>query len=64
MPSFSYHPPYPLGPDETPYRLLTREGVSTGTFEGQRIVKVAPDALTELARIGYTQLPPRPEGTR
>ena len=38
-----------MGQDETDYRLLSAEGVTTATFEGQEILKVAPEALTFLA---------------
>ena len=40
---------FPLGEDETPYRKLTGDFVSTVPFEGGRMVKVAPEALTLLA---------------
>jgi fumarate hydratase class I len=40
---------FPVGKEETEYYLLTKEGVSTGTFEGKEILKVAPEALTRLA---------------
>jgi fumarate hydratase class I len=40
---------FPLGADDTPYRLLTRDFVETATFEGQRVVKVQGKALTLLA---------------
>jgi fumarate hydratase class I len=33
-----------------------REGVATATFEGQQIVKVAPQALTELARRALSEV--------
>jgi fumarate hydratase class I len=42
--------PFPLGRDETAYRLLNKELVSVGRFEGQDILKVAPEALTLVAR--------------
>jgi fumarate hydratase class I len=48
-PEFKYQDPFPLGPDSTQYRLLTKEGVSVATFEGKEILKVNPDALTNLA---------------
>jgi len=56
MPPFSYTAPFPLGPDQTPYRLLTQDGVSTGTFESQRIVKVEARALEELARVALSEI--------
>jgi fumarate hydratase class I len=46
---FKYQNPFPLGKDHTEYYLLTEEGVSVSTFEGNEIVKVAPEALTHLA---------------
>jgi fumarate hydratase, class I len=49
-PEFQYHEPFPLAKDDTPYRLLTKDGVSVTTFEGREIVKVEPAALTQLAR--------------
>src|SRR5215469_11613601 len=45
----AYHELFPLGPEEAPYRKLTSDHVSVGAFEGRRIVKVAPAALTLLA---------------
>ena len=52
-PPFVYQDPLPLGPDETEYRLLSTEGVSTTTFEGREILKVAPEALTILANAAF-----------
>jgi fumarate hydratase class I len=48
-----YHELFPLGPDEAPYRHLTAEYVSTGSFDGRRVVKIAPAALTLLAREAF-----------
>ncbi len=39
----------PVGPDDTPYRLLTAEGVSTFTANGQTFLQVNAEALTLLA---------------
>ena len=47
---FQFHEPFPLKKDETEYRLLTNEGVSTATFDGKEVLKVEPSALTRLAR--------------
>jgi fumarate hydratase class I len=49
MTEFSYRPPYERGEDKTSYRLLTKDGVSTSTFEGRRVLKVEAEALTGLA---------------
>ncbi len=48
-PVFSYQNPFPLGKDKTEYELLTKEFVSEVEFEGQKVVKVAPEGLTLLA---------------
>jgi fumarate hydratase, class I len=53
MSEVAYHELFPLGPDDAPYRRLTADYVSAGTFEGQRIVKVDPAGLTFLARDAF-----------
>ena len=50
MPSFAYTDLLPTGPDQTPYRLLTTEGVSTASALGRTFLQVEPSALTLLAR--------------
>ncbi len=52
-PPFSYQDPFPLGADETEYRLLSKEGVSTTTFEGREILKVDPEAIAFLAQQAF-----------
>jgi fumarate hydratase class I len=49
-PAFHFQDPFPLGKDETRYRLVGKEGVSVGSFEGREILKVDPSALERLAR--------------
>ena len=46
---FHYQDPFPLGPDTTEYEQISTEHVSTTEFEGESILKVAPEALTLLA---------------
>ncbi len=50
MADFKYAPMFQMGKDETKYRLLTTEGVSVGEFEGHKMLKVKPEALTLLAQ--------------
>ena len=50
MPEFRYQEIFEHGHDKTIYRKLTADYVSTTTFEGQEILKIAPEALTLLAR--------------
>ncbi len=52
-PAFRHSDIFQLGPDTTEYRLLSAEGVSTATFEGRTMLKVAPEALTHLAREAF-----------
>ena len=49
-PPFVYQDTFPLGHDETEYRLASKEGVSTATFEGREILKVAPEAVAFVAQ--------------
>lgn len=49
MTEFAYQDMLPTGTDETPYRKITSDHVSTAEFEGKTILKVAPEALTLLA---------------
>ena len=48
MPEFNYEDLLPIGADETEYRLLTHEGVSTFTAEGMEFLKVTPEAIQQL----------------
>ena len=49
MADFAYEDLLAIGKDETPYRLLTTEGVSTIECDGRTFLKVEPEALTLLA---------------
>jgi fumarate hydratase class I len=49
MADFAYQDPFPLGKDETKYRLLTKDHVSVVTFDGTEVLKVAPEGLAFLA---------------
>jgi fumarate hydratase class I len=50
MPDFVYQEPFPIGADDTRYRLLTAEHVSLSTFEGREVLKIEPAGLTLLAQ--------------
>ncbi|MFG1752944.1 fumarate hydratase [Streptosporangium sandarakinum] len=45
MPEFDYTDLLPLGPDETPYRLISTEGVRVVEAAGRRFLEVDPKAL-------------------
>ncbi|MFE6690037.1 fumarate hydratase [Streptomyces sp. NPDC057743] len=49
MPDFAYTDLLPTGEDNTPYRLVTSEGVSTFEADGRTFLKVEPEALRKLA---------------
>ncbi|KAA6051399.1 MULTISPECIES: class I fumarate hydratase FumA [Pantoea] len=50
---FYYQNPFPLAKDDTEYYLLSREHVSVASFEGEEVLKVAPEALTLLAQQAF-----------
>ena len=47
--NFLYSPMFPLAADTTPWRKLPIEGVRTITVEGKTVLRIAPEALSELA---------------
>jgi fumarate hydratase class I len=50
MAEFAYQDPFPLEDDDTSYRLLTSDHVSTSEFDGREMLKVDPEALRLLAQ--------------
>ncbi|HEY5765848.1 MAG TPA: fumarate hydratase [Candidatus Deferrimicrobiaceae bacterium] len=50
MPEFFYQEPFPLAKDATRYRLLTKDHVSVGRFNGSEILQVEPEGLAFLAQ--------------
>lgn len=52
-PPFKYQEMFPLGKDTTEYYLLSKDYVSTANFEGQEILKVAPEGLELLAKHAF-----------
>jgi fumarate hydratase class I len=53
VPSFTYQDPFPLGKDDTEYRLLSQEGIATVDFAGRELLKIDPAALAYLAREAF-----------
>ncbi len=47
-PEFRYSDLLPIGPDETPYRLVTTEGVTTFEANGRTFLQVTPEAIQQL----------------
>ena len=50
---FHYQPIFEFGPDQTPYRKLTSDGVSTMRVDGGEMLKVEPEVLREVARVAF-----------
>src|SRR6478735_7493374 len=48
MTSVQYEELLPIGHDDTPYRLVTSDYVSTFEAAGKHFVKIEPEALTKL----------------
>ena len=53
MASFHYQPIFELGPDETPYRHLGTDGVSTLTLNGREMLTVEADVLRNVTRQAF-----------
>ncbi len=52
-PEFKYAPMFQLGKDTTEYYLLTKDYVSEAEFEGHKILKIQPEALTVMANTAF-----------
>ena len=52
-PEFKYQAPFPLGPDDTEYYLLTKDYVSVSEFEGKPILKIEKEGLTRMANQAF-----------
>ncbi len=56
MADFAYQELLPIGADQTPYRLLTADYVSTFEAGGRRFLQVEPEALTLLTRTAMFEI--------
>jgi len=56
MATFTYEPTIQLGDDDTAYRKLTGDYVSTITVDGKTFLRVQPDALRMLAKQAFTDI--------
>ena len=56
MSDFNYQKPFPIKSDDTKYRLLTKDFVSTIMAEGRKILKIAPEGLKLLAREAFADV--------
>jgi len=46
---FRFSPMFPLAPGQTPWKKLALDGVRTVSCDGQTVLRIAPDVLSELA---------------
>jgi len=51
MADFAYEDLLPVGKDETEYRLVSTEGISTFEADGKVFLKVSPEAISQLTEI-------------
>ena len=56
MTNFHYQPLFEFGPDATPYRQLTTDGVSTVRLDGREFLQVDPDVLRAVARQAFDDI--------
>jgi len=50
-PEFNYQDLLPIGPDDTQYRLVSKQGVSTFTADGKEFLKVSSEAISNLTQV-------------
>jgi fumarate hydratase class I len=53
MAEFRYVEPFPIANEETPFRQVGSDLVSVGRFDGEEVLRVAPQALTLVAREAF-----------
>ena len=56
MAEFQYQPIFELGPDETTYRHLTSDGVSTVTLDGREFLQVDREVLRQVTRQAFDDI--------
>ncbi len=56
MAEFAYSDLLPLGPDNTEYRLISTEGVSTFEADGRTFLKIEPSAIRLLTRAAMNDI--------
>lgn len=54
--TFKYQKPFPILKDDTQYRLITSDFVSTITIDGREILKVEPEGLELLAKEAFADV--------
>ncbi len=56
MVDFNFQQMFPVAEDPTVYRILGRENIDTGRFDGAEVLKVAPEALTLVSEQAFADV--------
>ncbi len=56
LPPYHHTPLFPLGPDETPYRKLSDQGVRVEKVMGRDMLVIEPETLRALAEAAFTDI--------
>ena len=56
MTDFHFQPIFEFGPDETDYKKLTSDGVTTVLVDGREMLKVEPETLRQVARVAFDDI--------
>ena len=56
MSDYVHYPMFPLAAEDTPWRKLTGDHVSTATFESETVLMVEPQALTLLTAEAFKDI--------
>ena len=56
MSEYHYQPLFELGPDETPYRALGKDGVSVVLLDGREFLRVDPNVLRDVSRQAFDDI--------
>jgi fumarate hydratase class I len=56
MTDFKYQKPFPIKKDTTPYKLLTKDYVSTTELNGRKILSIDPKGLEMLAKEAFSDV--------
>ncbi len=54
--NYSYHKPFPLGPDSSPYRKLSSDYVSVEKIGSNEVLQIKPEALQLLAKEAFSDI--------
>jgi fumarate hydratase class I len=56
VPPYNHSPLFPLGKDETKYRLVTKDGVAVESIKGKQVVTVTGEAMRALSEAAFEDI--------